>query len=51
MGTTNRYAARPLTFPLGAGPHTISMEYGTSGGTSNFNNRNIYVTVFHPTAP
>ena len=50
-GVTNKYAARRLTFPLDAGSHTISMRYGSVGGTSNFNNRNLYVTVFHPTAP
>jgi hypothetical protein len=50
-GVTSKYAARPLTFPLDAGPHTISMRYGSVGGTSSFNNRHLYVTVFHPTAP
>jgi hypothetical protein len=50
-GVTSKYAARPLTFPLDAGSHTISMRYGSVGGTSNFTNRNLYVTVFHPTAP
>jgi hypothetical protein len=25
------------------------MRYGSVGGTSNFSNRNLYVTVFHPT--
>jgi hypothetical protein len=25
------------------------MRYGSAGGTSNFSNRNLYVTVFHPT--
>ena len=48
-GTTNPLAARPLTFPLSAGSHTISLTYGSVGGTSNFSNRNLYVTVFHPT--
>jgi hypothetical protein len=48
-GVTSKYAARPLTFPLDAGSHTISMRYGSVGGTSSFNNRNLYVTVFHPT--
>jgi hypothetical protein len=50
-GVTSKYAARPLTFPLDAGSHTISMRYGSVGGTSSFNNRNLHVTVFHPTAP
>jgi hypothetical protein len=49
VGTTNRLAARPLTFPLSAGSHTISLTYGSAGGTSNFSDRNLYVTVFHPT--
>jgi Collagen triple helix repeat (20 copies) len=48
-GTTDPLAAQPLTFPLSAGAHTISMRYGSAGGTSNFSNRNLYVTVFHPT--
>ena len=48
-GTTDPLAARPLTFPVGAGSHTISMRYGSSGGTSSFSNRNLHVTVFHPT--
>jgi hypothetical protein len=48
-GTTNPLAARPLTFPLSAGSHTISLRYGSAGGTSNFSDRNLYVTVFHPT--
>jgi small neutral amino acid transporter SnatA (MarC family) len=48
-GTTNPLAARPLTFPVDAGPHTISMRYGSAGGASNFSNRNLYVTLFHPT--
>jgi hypothetical protein len=48
-GTTDPLAAQPLTFPLSAGSHTISMRYGSAGGTSNFSNRNLYVTVFHPT--
>jgi hypothetical protein len=49
VGTTNRLATRPLTFPLSAGSHTISLTYGSAGGTSNFSDRNLYVTVFHPT--
>ena len=48
-GTTDPLAAQPLTFPLSAGPHMISLRYGSAGGTSNFSNRNLYVTVFHPT--
>jgi hypothetical protein len=48
-GTTNPLAARPLTFPLSAGSHTISLTYGSTGGTSNFSDRDLYVTVFHPT--
>lgn len=47
-GTTDPLAAQPLTFPLSAGPHTISLRYGSSGGTSTFTDRNLYVTVFHP---
>jgi hypothetical protein len=48
-GTTDPLAAQPLTFPLSTGAHTISLRYGSAGGTSNFSNRNLYVTVFHPT--
>jgi hypothetical protein len=48
-GTTDPLAARPLTVPLSAGAHTISMRYGSSLGPSTFSNRNLYVTVFHPT--
>jgi Collagen triple helix repeat (20 copies) len=48
-GTTDPLAAQPLTFPLSAGSHTISLRYGSAGGTSSFSNRNLYVTVFHPT--
>ena len=40
-----------MTFPLDAGVHTIGMLYGSIGGTSSFSNRNLYVTVFHPTTP
>jgi hypothetical protein len=48
-GTTDPLAARPLTLPLSAGSHTISMRYGSSLGASTFSNRNLYVTVYHPT--
>ena len=48
LGTTDPLAAEPLTFPLGAGSHTISLRYGSAGGTSTFTDRNLYVTVFHP---
>jgi hypothetical protein len=48
-GTTDPLAGDPLTIPLSAGSHTISMRYGSTLGTSNFSNRNLYVTVFHPT--
>jgi hypothetical protein len=48
-GVTDPLAARPLTLPLSAGSHTISMRYGSSLGSSTFSNRNLYVTVFHQT--
>ena len=48
FGTTDPLDAEPLTFPLSQGSHTISMRYGSSGGTSNFSDRDLYVTVFHP---
>jgi hypothetical protein len=48
LGTTDPLAAQPLTFLLSQGSHTISMRYGSSGGTSNFSERDLYVTVFHP---
>jgi hypothetical protein len=47
-GVTDPLTARPLTFPVGSGSHTISLRYGSAGGTSQFTNRNLYVTVFHP---
>ena len=49
FGTTDPLNGRPLTVPLSDGSHTISLRYGSVGGTSNFSNRNLYVTVFHPT--
>jgi hypothetical protein len=49
-GVTDPYAARPITFPVSAGSHTISLRYGSTGGASQFTNRNLYVTVFHPTS-
>jgi hypothetical protein len=49
-GVTDPLTARPLTFPVSAGSHTISLRYGSAGGTSQFSNRNLYVTVFHPTS-
>ena len=48
VGTTDPLDAQPLTFPLSQGSHTISMRYGSAGGTSNFSERDLYVTVFHP---
>jgi hypothetical protein len=50
LGTTDPLAAVPLVFPVSAGSHTISMRYEAVGGTSNFTNRNLYVTLFHPTS-
>jgi hypothetical protein len=48
-GVIDPLAARPLTVPLSAGSHTISMRYGSSLGASTFSNRNLYLTLFHPT--
>jgi hypothetical protein len=48
-GTTDKYAATPLTFPVSAGSHTISLQYASTAGSSAFSNRNLYVTVLHPT--
>jgi hypothetical protein len=47
-GTTDPLAASPLTFAVSAGAHTVSLRYGSAGGTSNFSNRNLRVTLFHP---
>jgi hypothetical protein len=42
--------ANPIVLPVSAGSHTISLQYTSSGSSSNFKNRRLWVTVFHPTA-
>jgi hypothetical protein len=48
-GVTDRFVAEPLVFPVSAGSHTISLRYTSNGGASQFTNRNLYVTLLHPT--
>ena len=48
-GVTDRFVAEPLVFPVSAGSHTISLRYTSTGGPAQFTNRNLYVTVLHPT--
>jgi hypothetical protein len=48
-GVTDRFVAEPLVFPVSAGSHTISLRYTSNGGAAQFTNRNLYVTVLHPT--
>lgn len=48
-GVTDRFVAEPLVFPVSAGSHTISLRYTSTGGGAQFTNRNLYVTVLHPT--
>ncbi|MCW2989775.1 MAG: hypothetical protein JWM73_369, partial [Solirubrobacterales bacterium] len=40
--------ADTIVLPLAAGSHTISLAYTGTGGTANFRNRRLWVTVFHP---
>ena len=47
-GVTNALDSRPITFPVSAGSHTIALRYGSTGGTSQFSSRNLWVTVFKP---
>jgi hypothetical protein len=49
-GTTNQYAISPFVFPVSAGSHTVSLSYTSTGGTSNFKNRKLWVTMFRPTS-
>jgi hypothetical protein len=47
-GTTDKYAVDAFAFPVSAGSHTISLQYGSDGGQSSFRNRKLWVTLFHP---
>ena len=49
-GTTDVFSARPFAFPVSAGSHTVSLSYSSTGGTSNFRNRKLWVTMFQPTS-
>jgi hypothetical protein len=35
---------------VSAGSHTVSLQYSSTGGTSNFRNRKLWVTMFQPTS-
>jgi hypothetical protein len=48
-GTIDRFASRPIVVPVTAGAHTVSLRYSSTGGPSQFTNRNLWVTLFHPT--
>jgi len=47
-GTTTALSSRPIVVPVAAGSHTVSLRYTSAGGASQFTNRNLWVTVFHP---
>lgn len=49
-GTANVYQIVPYMFPVTAGSHTISLSYSSTGGTSNFRNRKLWVTMRQPTS-
>jgi hypothetical protein len=49
-GTTDLFSARPFVFPVTAGSHTVSLSYSSTGGTSSFRNRKLWVTMFQPTS-
>jgi len=49
-GATDVFAARPYVFPVSAGSHTISLTFSSTGGTSNFKARKLWVTLFRPTS-
>ncbi|HWI23130.1 MAG TPA: hypothetical protein VNT22_11035 [Baekduia sp.] len=48
-GATTAYTITPFSFPVSAGSHTINLLYSSTGGTSNFRNRKLWVTMFRPT--
>ena len=47
-GATDVHQAQPFAIPLSAGSHTISLSYSSTGGTSNFKNRKLWVTLLKP---
>jgi hypothetical protein len=49
-GTTDPLSSRPIVFPVSAGSHTVSLRYSSAGGSSQFSNRNLWITLFHPTS-
>jgi hypothetical protein len=49
-GTTDVFVASPFVFPVSAGSHTVSLSYSSTGGTSTFRNRKLWVTMFQPTS-
>jgi hypothetical protein len=48
-GATTPYTISPFVFPVSAGSHTVSLSYSSTGGTSSFKNRKLWVTMFQPT--
>ena len=48
-GVTDQYTIDPFVFPVSAGAHTVSLQYGSNGGQSAFRNRKLWVTMFRPT--
>ncbi len=48
-GATDKYTIDPFVFPVSAGSHTISLQYGSDGGQSSFRNRKLWATMFRPT--
>jgi hypothetical protein len=49
-GVTDVFTITPFVFPVSAGSHTVSLQYSSTGGTSNFRNRKLWVTMFQPTS-
>jgi hypothetical protein len=47
-GTADRLRSDPVAFPVSAGEHTMSLTYAASGGSSEFSNRKLWVTLMHP---
>jgi hypothetical protein len=41
-GATTAYTITPFVFPVSAGSHTVSLQYSSTGGISNFRNRKLW---------
>lgn len=50
QGVTDKYVIDAYAFPVAAGSHTVSLQYGSDGGQSAFRNRKLWVTMFRPTS-